>query len=115
MILADISDDELNEMRIRLMMEGIFNRDSKIREICGKMLHFLDGVSEDVRFVREYARFLDGQITEASIEDIAENMTIDKIEVNPHTIQQRFFDLGNLIADVQGEIRELLKTLGAPQ
>ena len=50
MIFSDISDERLEEIRHRLLLEGVANREAKIVEICVKTLNVLE---EDQRLIWE--------------------------------------------------------------
>ena len=114
MILTDISNSGLKDMQRTLMMEGIFNRDAKLREVYIKMISFIDDLVDDMWFVREFTRFLGGQLMEASINDIAENMNCDRSQVEPDRISNHFSDRKNLLLEIREELEEALKNMGAP-
>lgn len=111
MILSDASDKDLEEMRSRLMMEGVFNRDSKIRELCQKILSVLEDVTEAMWQAREYARMTEGDLSD---DDRARIVTNTKPALTEHDLtgghlSTRFWDKHRFIMNVMSELRQLLK------
>jgi len=56
MLIHNLTDEQLIEMKMRLLMEGVINRDADMKDWASKMQSVLQKFREDFWAAREYAR-----------------------------------------------------------
>lgn len=112
MLLGDVSDERLREMKDRLMMEGIFHREIKARELAEKTIAILEEIKPALWLIRNFGSQMDSVISQEDLKAAAESIGCPVEELSMKRWYRRYYDLHQLCEDVVKEMVAEIAALG---
>jgi len=109
MIFNDVSEERLTEMKSRLMMEGIFNREKAMAELAQKMFGVIEDVEHTLWQARQLALHVDDILTDEqkkTITDKCPDLPDDCITNSGLTTD--FWNAHALCKDVKQELQQII-------